>query len=277
MTAPPTLGIALSGRPDYTLARFLVLADRWVGVRYADALEDGVDAWLVTDDVGINRWVASRPLLVWTRAPDAPAAQRWPDTAVRVVPCASEPVGTDGALRVPEPGVDLMSIPFVAPLVRRRWRERYQLPDCMVVRLEGDRVAGVPKAATASALAVGSAATATGADVLTALAWGLPTVTDPATASRLALDGVVEVAEAGELAAAAERLCGSDERMAELAWAGRRRAEDRFDLGAAVVRALAAVGVGPRGNHSHRVLSCLQELWASPESAASMVQKISGG
>jgi hypothetical protein len=144
----------------------------------------------------------------------------------------------------------------------------------MVVRLDaGDP--HIPVHLRATALAVGAVAVVTGDEVLSALAWGAPTVTDVQTARRLSLGEAVKAVEADQVAETARELAQSEPQMSELAWKGRRLVEAEFDLASAAYRVVRAAGLYPGDDGSHGVLSRLSELWACPQTARSIIREIS--
>jgi hypothetical protein len=271
----PTLGLAVAPPGDSLLARFLAVVARWCLVRQADAA-DSVDAWVVTDNSDPSFITPNVPVLVWTRDPQRPLAQDWPPSAILIGPHVPDGfVGAHQSLAVPEPAVDAAMVPYVPPLVRQRWRTRFGLPSDMVVYLNDESGMDLPVLLRGSALAVGAVAVATGDHVLGALAWGAPTVTDIKTARRLGLGRAVTVAQPELFAGAAHELTQSETRMSELSWAGRRLVEQTFDLAGTAYRAMEAAGIQPGEDRSHGVLSRLNELWASPQTAWSIIQGIS--
>lgn len=271
----PTIGLAIALPDDPLLARLLIAVARSCAVRQADATEP-VDAWIVTDNSDPTSITPDAPLLVWTRLPRAAAVRNWPRAAVVLGPRV--PTGAAGGYRsisLPEAAVDTFVIPYVAPMIRQRWRSRYGLPRDMVVELPSGSNRDLPEHLRATALAVTAVAVATGDDVLSALAWGAPTVTDEGTARRLHLGPAVKAVEADHLAEAAYELTQSEPQMAELAWTGRRLVERTFDLGGAAHRAMHAADLLHEGSHVDGVLSRLHELLASPQASASIIRELS--
>ncbi len=273
MTARPVLGLALGPHHDALLARFLVVASRRCLVRQADA-DDRVDAWIASDDADPALLTATVPLLVWTRDPER-AAARWPSSAILLAP-ASSARSPGQAIVVAEPAVDLSTTVYVAPLVRERWRQRYWLPQDLVMDLRAGQAPELTSSLRRAALATAAVVVGAGDTVPEALAWGAPTVTDEFTARRFALGPAVLAVPADQTMAAARDLASSAPRMAELSWAGRRLAESKFDLASSVRRALDAAQLaraepGPRG-----VQALLTELWASPGVAELMIRQIQG-
>src|SRR5690606_31406316 len=91
-----------------------------------------------------------------------------------------------GAVAVPALGIEVDRWPPLAPIVRRRWRQRVGLPDRHVVRVRTADADGDPSSLSTQ-LAVASAAVVDGPPVLLALALGTPVVTSRDTARRLGL------------------------------------------------------------------------------------------
>jgi hypothetical protein len=266
----PTLGLAIATSVDALLARFLGVMARWTSVRQAYP-SDAVDWWLVTDGVSQEAIGGDTPVMVWTDDPGPDVASRWPD-AIIVGPRGGH--GRRGVV-VPDPSVDATMIPYVPPLVRQRWRRRYGLPGELVLRVDDD-AADVSALLRPTALAVASVVIATGDAVVSSLAWGAPTVTDEKTAERLRLGNAVEAVNDGRFAEAAARLVGSQARMAELAWRGRSAVEERFDLAGAAYSALQMADMHPPEGGARAVVSQLNALWASSDSAWSIIRAISG-
>ena len=267
----PTLGLALSPPWDPLLTRFLAMIARWSSVRQASA-GDPVDGWIVTDDIDPSRISSGLPVLVWTRSSGGAVEARWPE-AIVVGPLCN---GTERGVLVPDPNIDATAIPYVAPLVRGRWRQRYGLPTDLVLRIDDDAGSDVAMSLRPTALAVAAVIVATGDAVLNALAWGAPTVTDEVTARRLRLGGVVEAVAPPDLLATAHQLSHSVRRMAELAWSGRVLVEETFDIARVAHSALEmAELLRPRAAGSREVVARLNELWATPQRSWSMIQAIS--
>ena len=264
----PTLGIATTASADPLLARFLGVIARWTAVRQAYP-SDVVDWWLVTDGVSPDAITSDIPVMVWTNAAGPEPASRWPRAIV------VGPHGGHGSREVvvPDPNVDATAIPYVPPLLRLRWRRRYALPSNLVLRVD-DAASDVSTHLRATALAVASVVIATGDAALSAMAWGAPTVTDDSTAERLGLGDAVETGPAGQLAEAAARVLDSPTRMAELAWLGRRVVEERFDIAGAAYSALRLAGLHTAEDGTRAVVSDLNELWTSPDSAWSIIRAI---
>jgi hypothetical protein len=271
----PTVGLAIALPDDSLLGHFLGVIARWCTLRQASAGES-VDAWIVTDSSDPTLITLDVPVLVWTRRSQPVAAQQWPEGAILIGPSVPDGlIGDHRGVSVPEPYVDASLIPFVPPLIRRRWRNRFGLPSDMVVVLHDGAGPDLPSHLRATALAVGAVAVATGDDVLAPLAWGAPTVTDVQTARRLRLGPAVKAVEAAHLAESAHALTQSEPQMAELAWRGRRLVEETFDLAGSAYRAVQAADICPGKDRSHGVLSRLNELSASPQTAWSIIREIS--
>lgn len=267
-----TLGLAIAPPSDRTMTALLRVLRRWAVVRQAEPGDD-VDAWLVTDATD-PAWVSpGRPVLVWTRDASA-AATRWGDAGILVVPRGPRTEAPANAIAIPEPHVDTSSIPFVAPLLRDRWRRSLGLPAGMVTTLSGDADGRVTPRLRPTALAVAAVAVARGGAALTAMAWGAPTVTDESTADRLGIAGCVAVAASGREAGTAASLAADPVAMAALAWRARTEVESRFDLAAAAASVARAAGLMTAHDPSGGVVACLEELRASPSTARAVARRI---
>lgn len=268
-----TLGLAITRSADPALVTLLTYLRRWCTVRHADP-QDAVEAWMVDDATDPSMVAPGAPVLVWTRDAQAPAARRWSEVGTLVGPASVTTSPGVEMLTVPEPGVDATACSYVAPLVRRRWRDRLGLPADMVIDVGPDGDAGLPPRLMPTALALASVVVGAGDVVLGAMCWGAPTVADDVTAARLGLAGAVHVADRGDLMGVAAALCRDDGEMARLSWRARRLVEDSFDVaGAAYTIAKTARLVG-QIDPSAGVLSRLNELWASPTTALALVRKI---
>ena len=128
----------------------------------------------------------------------------------------------------------------VLPFTRRRWRQLRGLPDGLVLSGSGaghrwgstpaDRTsAAVPANSLPTLHALAAAAVVTGPDVLEALRWGCPVVTDPATAASCGLvhGEHVLVATSDGWTDALTALLADDALAATLARAGHRAVTER--------------------------------------------------
>ncbi|MCW2694213.1 MAG: hypothetical protein JWM67_2817 [Mycobacterium sp.] len=162
------------------------------------------------------------------------------------------------AVLAPPPAPDMQG-QLIPPFVRERLRRLRGLPADAVLRGGHGRWfwhgSPEPLADDLVATALGCAAVviATGRDLLGALLWGAPCVTDPATAAELGLtDGgeVLVAASDTDRDALAADLLGDPRRAAALSRAGRSAARDLLDVDTAAARLVVALGLaagGPRG------------------------------
>ena len=178
----------------------------------------------------------------------------------------------------PEPG-GLSDARPIGPFVRRRLRRARDLGSAPVgwgselgwswAPALGTEAVGVEGAAREAAIACAAAVVAVGAAVVPALAWGSPTVTDPATARSLGArheEHVLIGADGDERRAQAQRLIEDDRLAARLGWAGRLLYERRCTQVEAVRRLLTALALGSGGNLGVRggLDSRLRELGTPP-------------
>ncbi len=268
-----TLGLAITRSTDPTLVTLLTYLRRWCDIRQADPA-DAVDAWMVDDATDPAMVNAGSPVIVWTRDAQTPAARRWSELGTLVGPSSATTSPDLATLTVPEPGVDATACFYVAPLVRRRWRDRLGLPADLVIPIGLDRGAALPPELMPTALAVASVVVAVGDLVLGAMCWGAPTATDDQTAARLGLAGAVHIADQADLAAAGAALCRDDGEMARLSWSARRLVEESFDLAGAAYTVAETARLVRQVDPSAGVLTRLNELWASPATALALVRKI---
>ena len=177
-----------------------------------------------------------------------------------------------------EPGVPTARP--IGPFVRRRLRRGRDLGPAPVAwgsdlgwswapALGADGVPVDGETADA-AIACAAAVIAAGAAVVPALAWGSPTVTDPASALSLGAcrNEHVLVGDDGEqLRAHAQRLIEDDRLAARLGWAGRLLYERRCTQVDAVRRVLTALRLGATGDLGVRagLESRLRELGTPPD------------
>lgn len=179
----------------------------------------------------IARVPAGTPVAVWIEA----VARPLPSGMIAVGPGA----GVNG-VRVHPLGIDLADLLPVGPVVRARWRRRFDLPADWVV--DADAVGSRDRT---TALALCSAAVAS-EGLVTALGLGTPTVTSEHGARLIGAEDDVHVvvarpgrhpmAEAADLAADLHR-------AARLSAAGRALVERKFDLGAGARRLAERLGL----------------------------------
>jgi hypothetical protein len=161
---------------------------------------------------------------------------------------------------VPTHPVDTGRWPPIGPAVRRRWRQRLELPDPWVVR-----AASVPAEDRPTALALCSAAIVY-ADLPLALALGTPVVTGAESAAAIGAGDEVVVPGSGEdLAARAAELAADEVRAARLSRLARARAEHDLDIGRPARTLLARLGLVPAPTHPlDRLTAPIDELGAGP-------------
>lgn len=261
-TGRPVLGLVVAAEPPAPLLGLLVEMHPWCEVR---AAEPGlaVAAWLVSSARAPAIEVAARsgrPWALWVD--DADGLRRVdelgrPPLVVTAVPAVAR---SSGALLIPdERDARADRIGAIPPFVRERLRRRSRLPAILVADVDSG---AVPEDLIPAALAVCSACIVTGERVVDALAWGAPTVTDPASAAAAGArhDHEVLVGGAAERAGLAEALGRDPILAARLSRAGRRLAESRSlrRVAAQVAERLGLVragGAGPRLEATLRLLA----------------------
>jgi hypothetical protein len=217
------------------------------------------------NDVG--REVAGLPIAVFVD--NHPEVDRALALGATVVLSSQAELVGRGAVLVPSAGLEVDRWPPLAPLVRRRWRERYGLPARHVVRVRRIDEDADPTSLSTQ-LAVASAAVVGGPPTLLALALGTPVVTSADTARRLGLTAGREVEVATDRATArelADAIAADDGWAATLSRRGRRFAELHLDLGrpARLVAERLGLRVPERGPCA-KVEARLAEL-ATPEAS----------
>jgi hypothetical protein len=250
----PLLGLALDRRPPESLVPLLMALYRWC---VPSTIEPGAPepAAVVATVASARRVPAGRPLALWvgTAAELDPAAAGRAAAIVSDVPATVEAAGDRGVLAPAGDAAAGRSV--VSPFVRRRLRWARGLPEAAVLEqaTDGWRWPGladpladdlVPTAmACASAVAV-----AEPARLLEAMAWGAPSVGDPASAGRVgAVAGthLLVGADAGERRRLATELAADQALASRLSWAGRRLVEWRHDAGRAAMRLVELLGLRP--------------------------------
>jgi hypothetical protein len=250
----PLLGLALERRPPETLVPLLVALYRWC---VPSTIEPGAPepAAVLATVSSARRVPAGRPLALWV-ASAAEAGSAEAGRAAAVVagdPATVEAAGERGVLAAT--GNHAADRAPVSPFVRRRVRWARGLPEAAVLEQAGDgwRFTDladpladdlVPTAmACASAVAV-----AEPARLLEAMAWGAPSVGDPASAEQVgAVDGthlLVAADPAGRRRLAAD-LAADPSLASRLSWAGRRLVERRHDASRAAMRLVELLGLRP--------------------------------
>ena len=245
---PAVIALLVTPEPPAELQRLLVDMRPWC-VALADEPTLDPVAYMATSPnaPGLRRKVGTgRPVAVWVR--DAAEADAARALGARALLTPDAAVATrDDVLRVPSGvAVDVDDIAPVPPFVRSRYRRAYALPEELTLDLRNTHLAAELLPA---ALGLCSACVAIGGDLLVALAWGAPSVTDEESAATIGARSEVEVDIAGtrdplEMAAL---LAGDERRAARLSRGGRRLAEARCST-ARVASILAdRLGLVPSG------------------------------
>jgi hypothetical protein len=292
----PRLGLLVGVEPPDALRRLLrEVADR---VRLVDGLRPADDgpaphAFLWYADP--TEPPAGSANAVWVSRPEDLDAGIVGTAAVLL---SDQPVVADlagpHALLVP-PDLAAPARRPILPFVRRRLRHARGLPATVIVRGDGstwtwqagdapghgdsadpapaDAADPVPAELADTATAVASAVIATGPALLTALAWGSPTVTDPASAAQVGATDrvhVVVVADPERRRAAALGLAADDALAAHLGWQGRLLVERRHDLRWTARETLRRLGLRqhPAGGQGGVARDRLEELNTPPDSPA---------
>lgn len=264
------LSLLVSPDPPAGLHRLLVDLQPWC-VALADEPTLDPVAYVATSPSapGLRGKVRTgRPVAVWVRDSAEAAAARELGASVLITADAAV-AGQDGdVLHAPvEVLVDVDQIAPVPPFVRRRFRRAYALPDELVLDL---RHTALAPALLPTALGVCSACVAVGEDLLAALAWGAPTVTDETSAATLgARDGVeVDVDGGRDPQELATLLARDSRRAARLSRAGRRLAEACCSTARVAPLLADRLGLAPSGSdlayaHLEAALDRLQTPAAS--------------
>lgn len=260
-TGRPVLGLVVAAEPPAPLLRLLVEMHPWCEVRAAEP-KLAVAAWLASSARAPAIEAAARsgrPWALWIDDADGlrRAEELGPPLVVTAVPTVAR---SSGALLIPdERDARADRIGAIPPFVRERLRRRSRLPAILVADVDSG---AVPEDLIPAVLAVCSACIVTGERVVDALAWGAPTVTDPASAAaaRARHDHEVLVGGAAERAGLAEALGRDPILAARLSRAGRRLAESRSlrRVAAQVAERLDLVragGAGPRLEATLRLLA----------------------
>jgi hypothetical protein len=250
----PLLGLALDRRPPETLVPLLVALYRWC---VPSTIEPGAPepAAVMATVASARRVPAGRPLALWvgSAAEVGSAAAGRAAAILADDPATVEAAGDRGVLAPAGDAAAGRSV--VSPFVRRRLRWARGLPEAAVLEqaAAGWRWPGladpladdlVPTAmACASAVAVTEPAR-----LLEAMAWGAPSVADPASARQVgAVAGthLLVGADAGERRRLAAGLAADQALASRLSWAGRRLVEWRHDAGRAAMRLVELLGLRP--------------------------------
>jgi hypothetical protein len=250
----PLLGLALDRRPPESLVPLLVALYRWC---VPSTIEPGAPepAAVMATVASARRVPAGRPLALWvgSAAEVGSAAAGRAAAILSDDPATVEAAGDRGVLAPAGDAAAGRSV--VSPFVRRRLRWARGLPEAAVLEQADDgwRWPGladpladdlVPTAmACASAVAVTEPAR-----LLEAMAWGAPSVADPASAGQVgAVAGthLLVGADAGERRRLAAELAADQALASRLSWAGRRLVEWRHDAGRAAMRLVELLGLRP--------------------------------
>ncbi|MFL6297575.1 MAG: glycosyltransferase [Actinomycetes bacterium] len=250
----PLLGLALDRRPPESLVPLLMALYRWCVPSTVEAGAPEPAAVMATV-ASARRVPAGRPLALWVGSAEevgSAAAGR----AAAILSDDPATVHAAGERGVLAPAADAAAgRSVVSPFVRRRLRWARGLPEAAVLEQaeDGWRWPGLADpladylAPTAMACASAVAVTEP-ARLLEAMAWGAPTVSDPASARRVgAVAGthVLVGADADERRRLATELAADQALASRLSWAGRRLVEWRHDAGRAAMRLVELLGLRP--------------------------------
>jgi hypothetical protein len=268
----------------------------WVGARVPPALHRLLEA--LTVDYELRDATSARRLdaAIWHDDPAEPPVNvpvaAWlsgPEGLTHPVAARAAALLTDREqLRDLDPRVVVLldrepGVPWarpIGPFVRRRLRRGRELGPAPVAWGSDLGWSWAPELAAAgvavdgevtdATIACAAAVIAVGAAVVPALAWGSPTVTDPATAAALGVrhEEHVLVGDDGERRRAqAQRLIADDRLAARLGWAGRLFYERRCTQVDAVRRVATALRLGAGGELGVRggLEARLAELGVPPD------------
>ncbi|MBV9952207.1 MAG: hypothetical protein JO291_09670 [Acidimicrobiia bacterium] len=253
MTKRPLLAVkaAAGSRAPEPLRVLLRALSRTVEVRALLRCRQRPDAVLLTGRSGALVLPGGMPAALWVGEEEAA------DLPPRVLAVGHRP-GPDGVTVSTQP-IDAGRWPPIGPVVRRRWRERLDLPAEWVVR-----AAAVPAEDRPTALALCSAAIVYN-DLPLALALGTPVVTGPESAAAIdAGDEVVVPAAGADLGAVAAELAADDVRAARLSRLARARVERDLDVGRPARELLERLGLlALPVTPSERIGRALDQLGAS--------------
>lgn len=239
MSTPlPVLGLVVGHRPPPEVLPLLTAVRRWCRPAFLEPRLPRPAAALVLGHLVPPGLPVDLPYAIW--APDVAALESPLATAADVVVSRDPAVLADVGHRGLYPAVgrlDPAARPLL-PFVRSRLRAARQLPRQPLLEFGGQGWSwagrpGLPGAAVPAAMACAAAVIATGTHLATALSWAAPAITDEASAEAVgAVAGrhVEVAATADEARSLARQLIADDRRATELAWAGRRLAEQRLSL-----------------------------------------------
>lgn len=267
MTDEPVLALLAATGTSKRAVPLLGLLGRHATVVSWHRRAEHVPAAVLATTVGALDALAGEPAVptaVWVRHHDE--VDRARASGATVLLTARPELVARGALLVPPVGLEVDRWRPVAPLVRRRWRERLCLPEQHVVQVES----GVEPIEGERALQVASVAVVSGPATLLALALATPVVTSGDTARRLGLrpGRDVEVAASAEDALAlAHQVADDDARAAALSRRARRCAEHHLDLGRPARQVARALGLSPEPLGAQARLDLRLDELATPESS----------
>lgn len=270
MTAPastrPVLGLVARPGEGEELRPLVRDLTAWCHVRALHDLPHPPDAVLATSPAALAQipygWHG--PAAVWLEAPEhlpAPGAAAWhPFVVVTTTAELAVEVGPD-ALLVGGPLTGFPDREQVSPLLRRRWRERRELPAHLVVDTSVDH--------DEDHLAVAAAAVVDFESLPLALALGTPCVTTPSAAAALHLTDGRDVLVADDLPAArlrAAELAADEVTASRLSRVGSRTARDRSPRQVARTLARRLGLLTSPDDQWHRALGRLEDLGLPPGS-----------
>lgn len=242
---PPPLGLLIGAPPPPTLRELLVALHAWCRPVTADPhrVEPAARAYLC---YAADRLPPARqPYAAWVGAPDEPDPGLVEDADVLLCDDPAVAARLDHRVVYVADERRLAGTAYLGPYVRRRLRRLRGLPEVVVAEAgeAGWRWPGwsepLPTHLVGTAAGCCAAVIARGPALLTALAWGAPTVTDAESATAVgALDDVhvVQVADSAAARGCAEELARNDRTAARLGWAGRQLVEARHDIDRAAAR-----------------------------------------
>ena len=246
---PSVVSLLVTPEPPAELQRLLADMRLWCVALADDPSLDPV-AYVATspDAPSLRRKVSKgRPVAVWVR--DGAEADAARALGARLLLTSGDAVAARAdVLRVPsEVAADVDAITWVPPFVRSRYRRAYALPEEMILDLRDTHLA--PELLP-TALGLCSSCVALGGDLLVALAWGAPAVTDAESAATLGArsDVEVDIAGAADPLEEAAQLASDERRAARLSRGGRRLAEARCSTARVAPVVADRLGLVPSGS-----------------------------
>lgn len=279
MSSATYMALALSRPPEPALESLLVALNRrcalamfepGIADEFRVAIVDEVDAvGVLPVPVRYAVWISPSDHAVSdaTRASGNDAVELVLSTVDDVVDAA----GGKGRL-VPELPPSTSDARPIPPFVRARLRAARGLPAVAIASFGVEQVGlvwcGMPSAddLVDTAFAVASVVAVVGRDIVRALAWGAPCVTDPDTASAVGLTEADDVAIGPRhaLLATAQEIAIDDARSARMSRASRQLYESRFDDERVVLDVLRRLEIMPRGRA--RLVALIDELGGPADS-----------